>query len=109
MYFKNFKIPRTALLSRYSQIDKDGNFSIVGEPKVAYASMMFIRTYLIHLGAIYPAAGLLIAIRYSILRKQFKTLEEGKYERQIIDYQSQQANLTPILAFTFGAFFTKNR
>lgn len=107
MYFKNFKIPRTAILSKYTQVDKNGNFSVKGNPKFAYASMMFIRLYLIGTASTYTAKGLLVAIRYGVFRKQFKTLENGKVERKILDYQAHQAALTPILAFTFATLFTK--
>lgn len=99
MYFRNFVIPRSALLSRYTNVDRNGNFSIKGDPKFAYASMMFIRLYLIAVASKYTGKGLLIGIRYAISRKQFKTLEDGKAERKILDYQAHQVALTPILAF----------
>lgn len=107
MYFRHFKIPRTALLSKYTKVDSNGIFSVKGNPKFAYASMMFIRMYLIGVASTYTAKGLLIAIRYGIFRKQFKTLENGKIERKILDYQAHQAALTPILAFSFASLFTK--
>ena len=107
MYFNNFRIPRTSLLSRYIKVDPEGNFSVNGDPKIAYATMMFIRIYLIHTTSVYPVLGLLVAVRYAIFRKQFKTLSDGKLERRIMDYQAHQATLTPILAFSFAALFTK--
>ena len=109
MYFKNFAVPRTALLSRYIKVDREGNFSVNGDPKIAYATMMFIRIYLIHVTSLYPVVGLLIAIRYAIFRKQFKTLKDGTAERKIMDYQAHQTTLVPILAFSFAALFTKTK
>lgn len=43
MYFRNFKIPRSSLLSKYVQVDRQGNFSINGNPRFAYATMMKTR------------------------------------------------------------------
>ena len=59
MYFRNLVIPRSALLSKYTKVSKEGVFSIKGNPKFAYAAMMFIRLYLISLGSTYPAKALL--------------------------------------------------
>ena len=66
MYFSNFRIPRTSLLSRYIKVDPEGNFTVNGDPKIAYATMMFIRIYLIHTTSVYPVLGLLVAVRYAI-------------------------------------------
>lgn len=109
MYFNNFVIPRTALLSKYVNVSKDGQFSVKGNPKFAYASMMFIRLYLIAIASVYPAMSLLIGVRYSLFRKQFKTLGDGTTERKILDYQAQQAAMTPILSFVFAALFAKKK
>lgn len=108
MYFKNFVIPRTAILSKYTNVDRNGKFSVKGNPKFAYASMMFIRLYLVGVASKYTNKGLLIAIRYGIFRKQFKTLDNGKTERKLLDYQAHQVALTPILAFSFASLFTRD-
>ena len=34
--FNNVRIPRTDLLSRFVFVDKDGSFSIKGDPKMVY-------------------------------------------------------------------------
>ena len=109
MYFRSFVVPRSALLSKYTKVSKIGVFSLNGNPKFAYASMMFVRLYLISMATTYPAKALIIGIRYSLMRRQFKSLNEGKDERKILDYQSQQVALSPICAFVFAAWFTKTR
>ena len=109
MYFRNLVLPRSALLSKYTKVSKDGVFSLIGTPKFAYSAMMYVRLYLISTGVTYPAKALIIGIRYSLLRKQFKSLNEGTIERKILDYQTQQAALTPICAFVFAARFTASR
>ena len=47
LYFKNFVIPRSSLLWRYVQVDREGNFSIKGDPRFAYATMMKTRVGII--------------------------------------------------------------
>lgn len=42
-----------------------------------------------------------IAIRYSIIRRQFKDAETGE-ERQILDYQTQQYRLFPLLGISYA-------
>ena len=107
LYFKNFMIPRSSLLSRYVQVDKEGNFSISGNPRFAYATMMKTRIGIIASCHFILNKALLIGTRYSIYRKQFKTLENGKIERKIIDYQAQQSSLISILAFSISVLFLK--
>lgn len=36
MKFDNYRIPRTALLSRFANIDKEGAFEMVGDPRSVY-------------------------------------------------------------------------
>ena len=51
---------------------------------------------------------LLIAIRYASCRRQFKTIQGSKNERKVIDYQTWQANITPLLAKTIGYIFVSH-
>lgn len=74
LFFKNYRIPRRHLLSRYVTLSKEGDFSTQGEPRVAYAIMMFIRQWLLVVSYDALAKSCTIAIRYNIVRTQFKTL-----------------------------------
>jgi acyl-CoA oxidase len=67
-----YRIPKTALLGRFISVDPKGNVTTQGNPKIMYASMMKVRTFLLGnaCGQIFKA--LTIATRYSVLRKQFK-------------------------------------
>lgn len=47
MIFKDFKIPRTALLSRFVSLEKGGELNIRGDPKVAYTTMLWVRISLV--------------------------------------------------------------
>lgn len=45
--FTDFRIPRSALLARYTSITSEGDIKIVGDPKVAYSVMLSIRCNLL--------------------------------------------------------------
>lgn len=47
MSFSNFRIPKDALLSRYTSISREGEIKILGDPKVAYSVMLSIRSNLL--------------------------------------------------------------
>lgn len=36
MKFDNYRIPRTTLLSRFANIDKEGAFEMTGDPRAVY-------------------------------------------------------------------------
>ena len=62
-----------------------------GDPKAMYSGMMRVRFFLIVIAYGFLYKGLTIAIRYSLLRKQFKD-SQGK-EIRIFDYQLQKQKL----------------
>ena len=44
--FDKVRIPRTDMLMGFCSLDKDGEFSIEGDLRVLYTSMMIIRNYI---------------------------------------------------------------
>lgn len=48
-----------------------------------------IRVMLTHGSKLYLANGLTIALRYSVVRRQFKNISGQKEETQLLDYQTQ--------------------
>lgn len=81
-----------------ASVDKDGTFSITGDLRSLYIVMMIIRMIIVKDCNTAIFAGSSIALRYNCVRRQFKTYNGSKDERKIIDYQTQQHVLTPILA-----------
>lgn len=75
--------------------------------KLAYGNMLFLRVFFFYLTCLSTSRLATIAIRYSIVRKQFKDKETG-IERQILDYQTQQYRLFPILGFTYAIALASN-
>ena len=83
---------------------------MIGNPKLAYGTMLKTRVSLITPVRFTLHKALLIAIRYSIVRRQFRNISGKKEETQLIDYQTQQMKLFPLLAaafaYAFGALYT---
>lgn len=73
------------MLSRFAQVDKEGEFEILGDPRAMYAGMMEVRSLLSRYTWNSFSMALVIATRYSIFRKQFKD-GSGK-ETIILNYQ----------------------
>lgn len=109
MIFKNFRIPRKALLSRYISCSKDGILKIHGDPKVAYSTMMLIRVTLLNLGWDLLLKSLITTVKYTTYRKQFRTLSNSEEERRIIDYQATRLRIAPYLAFGYANMFVGKR
>ena len=102
------RIPRENMLMRIVNIDKEGKFELRSNPKVLYTTMMLIRYLIIADVPNHCMKALLIAIRYASCRRQFKTIQGSKNERKVIDYQTWQANITPLVAKTFGYIFVSH-
>lgn len=75
---------------KYCKVDKEGNVSLQGDPRLLYAVMLGMRMWMISCAWRFQAMGSLIAGRYSVCRRQFHTNESGnKKERKLLDYQAQ--------------------
>ncbi|KDP46864.1 hypothetical protein JCGZ_24073 [Jatropha curcas] len=106
--FSSVRIPRDNLLNRFGDVSRDGKYTsslptinkrfaatlgelVGGRVGLAYSSV-----------AVLKLAGT-IAIRYSLLRQQFGPPKQP--EVSILDYQSQQHKLMPMLASTYAFHF----
>jgi acyl-CoA oxidase len=101
--FTNYRIPKENLLSKYVNVDEDGTFTKAsdGAIKLAYGNMLFLRLGIFFGRSVQFSRLATIGIRYSIMRRQFKDAETGE-ERQIIDYQTQQYRLFPLLGISYA-------
>jgi len=114
--FDHVKIPRRNMLMRFSQVDSKGVYSkkTVSDAasKVAYITMMQVRSYIIIEASKHLRMGVTMAIRYSAVRRQGFKEQDGNSstskleEHQIIDYKQQQHRLFPLLAAGYCFFFT---
>jgi len=98
--FDNVRIPRDWMPMKYTSVDNEGAFSIEGDLRILYSTMMNIRVQLIVHSIEYLQRGLLISLRYSVVRRQFKNNVGNKEETRLLDYQTQQMKLLPLLSLS---------
>ena len=68
----NMRIPRKNMLMKYHVVSKEGKYSLQGDEKISYATMLVTRSELTRLvGSMYSKIVTIIT-RYSLLRRQFK-------------------------------------
>jgi acyl-CoA oxidase len=106
--FINYRVPRGALLNRYSEVSEDGIFSSsITSPDVRFATCLGA----LEEGRITIASGsqlllkksLVVAGRYAALRKQFG--REDNEEYSILNYPTTQVRILPALAEHFAFRF----
>lgn len=105
MKFDHVRIPRTAILSKYVSVSKDGIINIKGDPRIAYATMLWIRVQLLDLSWQVISINAAHGLRYAFKRTQFKTISNSTAERRIIDYQASITRYASITAFTYANIF----
>ena len=96
LMMKNLRTHRKNMLRRYAKVEKDGSFTLRGNQKISYATMMLIRKLISMLTPKIYGTGLVIAGRYSMIRKQFR--DDQKQEITLMDYQLQQNKILSCLA-----------
>eukprot|EP01018_Ginkgo_biloba_P038487 Gb_06285 [translate_table: standard] len=106
--FHSVRIPRENLLNRFGDVSRDGQYTsslptinkrfaatlgelVGGRVGLAYGSVGVLKT------------AVTIAVRYSLLRQQFGPPKQP--EISILDYQSQQLKLMPMLASAYAFHF----
>jgi acyl-CoA oxidase len=108
-YFDNVEIPRRNMAMRFAVVDENGKYSKKhvsdAASKVAYITMMQVRTMIVMGSSKALAMSTAVTIRYSAVRKQgYK--EDGKTEVQVLDYKQQQHRIFPLLAASYCFFFS---
>jgi acyl-CoA oxidase len=108
-YFDKVEIPRRNMAMRFAAVDEHGKYSKkhVSEAasKVAYITMMQVRSMIVMGSSKGLAMSTTITIRYSAVRKQgYK--EDGETEVQVLDYKQQQHRIFPLLAASYCFFFS---
>ncbi|XP_072318611.1 peroxisomal acyl-coenzyme A oxidase 1 isoform X1 [Eucyclogobius newberryi] len=100
----NFRIPRDNMLMKYAKVAPDGSYVKPPSAKLTYGTMVFIRSLIVGQSALSLAKSCTIAIRYSSVRHQSE-IRSGEPEPQILDYQTQQYKLFPLLATAYAFTF----
>ena len=122
MQFTNYRIPKSALMNKHTQITPEGKLvtkkmDAKRRQGIALGVLSMGRISIVYLGILHLQMALTIAIRYSAVRKQFgpkKSIPNGQSsegnqssadpmsEWPVIEYQTQQWRLFPFLAATFA-------
>ncbi|KAL2087220.1 hypothetical protein ACEWY4_018279 [Coilia grayii] len=100
----NVRIPRDNMLMKYAKVEPDGTYHKPPSSKLTYGTMVFIRSMIVGESARALSKASTIAIRYSAVRHQSE-LRPGEAEPQILDYQTQQYKLFPLLATAYAFHF----
>lgn len=100
----NVRIPRENMLMKYAKVEPDGTYVKPPSSKLTYGTMVFIRSLIVGSSGSALAKACTIAIRYSAVRHQSE-IRSGEPEPQILDYQTQQYKLFPLLATAYAFSF----
>lgn len=106
--FNNVRIPRDNLLNRYGDVDSKGKYSSpISNPKrrffVMLGTLVQGRVSLDGAAVVASKAALQIGITYANKRRQF--MKTSGEETLLLDYQTHQQRLLPLLAETYAANF----
>lgn len=109
MLFQNYKVPHSALLSRYSGVDAESGMYI--KPKnqaLVYGSLTYVRAQIIMHARLVLARACTIAIRYTSIRRQFSDRDKpsNSPEEAVLNYPTVQIRLLPLLATTYALHYT---
>ncbi|XP_063739383.1 peroxisomal acyl-coenzyme A oxidase 1 isoform X1 [Eleginops maclovinus] len=101
---ENVRLPRENMLMKYAKVEPDGTYVKPPSAKLTYGTMVFIRSLIVGESARSLSKASTIAIRYSSVRHQSE-IRAGEPEPQILDYQTQQYKLFPLLATAYAFTF----
>lgn len=104
--FDNYHVPKEAALDKLGGVDDDGNYRTpFKDPSKRFGAAMGIlsggRVHITSIITTYLQKAIVIAIRYSGVRKQFGP-ENSTEELPVLEYQQQQIRLLPYLAATYA-------
>ncbi|UMM15033.1 hypothetical protein L5515_002621 [Caenorhabditis briggsae] len=102
--FRNYRIPREYLLNRHAKVEADGRYVKPPHAKINHSAMIRVRSHMATGQGALLAHALVIAVRYSAVRRQ-GYLEDKSREVKVLDYQTQQHRLFPSIARAYAFIF----
>jgi alkylation response protein AidB-like acyl-CoA dehydrogenase len=104
--FSQVRVPRANLLSRWSSLNVDGDFSPPLHPALPYLTLIGERLLVIEDFVRMVQNAIVIATRFGWLRRQGGGAASSTgQERSIITYEAQYTALVPIIAHTYSYHF----
>ncbi|KAG2533113.1 hypothetical protein BBI17_000055 [Phytophthora kernoviae] len=111
--FHQVRIPREQMGMRFATVTREGKYlKNSGVPQeVLYFTMLQTRMVFIRSAGINLAKSCVISIRYSAVRQQGYDANKPKSKKElsVLDYQTQQYRLFPLLAAAYAIVLTGNR
>jgi acyl-CoA oxidase len=110
--FNNVVIPRRNCAMRFITVTREGEFipkksaNTDAASKIVYLTMMQVRAHIVNEASKNLAMACTIAVRYSAVRRQGYRGNDKSTELQVLDYKQQQHRIFPLLAASYGFFFT---
>src|SRR4051794_10210390 len=113
IWFDDVRVPRSALLDRYAQVDEDGTYSsAIDNPDRRFFTMLgtLVQGRVCVGGASINASkvALVIAVHHALRRRQFGP-PGSDTETLLLDYGQHQRRLLPLLARTYALHFAQER
>lgn len=112
--FDHVRVPRFHMLRRFASVTRDGTFVQTHKPQMAYAALIGTRGKLVTLSNGMLKKALTIAVRYCATRRQGvhvrpstgpASTDDTHAEAALLDYQSHQYRLMPLLAKAYAYHF----
>jgi len=103
MRFDHVRIPRDAMLMRFSKVTEEGKY-IPPPPenqKASYATMVFVRATIVRDAGDFLGRAVTISTRYTAIRRQ-TIPSKGEKELQVLDYDNVQQTLVPLIAKSYA-------
>jgi len=111
--FDKVLIPRRNMFMRFTTVDEDGVYrtgnASDAASKVAYITMMQVRSFIIEAAGKSLARACIIAVRYSVVRRQGFADPKTNTELQVLDYPQQRLRLLSHLAASYCFTFMGKR
>ena len=86
------------MLMGLCEVNREGEFTVIGDPRVLYSVMMAIRMQIVSSAGLVTMWSTQTAIRYCCVRRQFSTIQGSRDERKVIDYQTTSFTLGRLLS-----------
>ncbi len=104
--FDHVKVPRSAMLCKYSTVSPEGAYSRRGRKQLQYGALIGGRAIMVTDSAIWLKAAVTIAVRYLALRRQGDPLDASGLEPQLLDFRTVQTRVMPLVATAYALNFT---
>uniref|UniRef100_K3WJS3 acyl-CoA oxidase n=1 Tax=Globisporangium ultimum (strain ATCC 200006 / CBS 805.95 / DAOM BR144) TaxID=431595 RepID=K3WJS3_GLOUD len=111
--FNRVRIPREQMAMRLATVDRQGKYKKNKNvpQEILYFTMLQTRMDFVRMNAMALGKAATVSIRYSAVREQGYNANDPKSNKElkVLDYQTQQYRLFPLLAAAYAITFTGNQ